>query len=250
MTCIYCTDRETLGRHHIACPARPTADEVAAGQLDSAQVDIPSLDLWRQGYDHAAAGHALTEGEPAPEFQLGWSRRASRETPPQLRPAVFLSLRALLERLRGLDLRTDTFGIQLATSLFYLNGDAAEVSRMVRYWAPFPRLRDPSPDEAQRAHAQHVLLTSTEEAARREAQIVLHGEPDDEIRLRVHEMLRAAEASGRLVWRRSRDINMDEVDALLQRHGFRPTGSNRWPGSHLFPAIIEAANGGHLLAAA
>lgn len=250
MMCIYCTDRETLGRHHIACPARPTAEEAASGQLDSAQVDIQGIALWRQGYDHAATGHALTELEPAPEFQLGWSRRMSRGTPPTLRPAMFLSLRGLLEHLRGLDLRTDTFGIQLATSLFSLDGDAAEASRMVRYWVPFPRLRDPSPDEAQRAHAQHVLLTSTDEAARREAHIVLRGEPDDEIRLRVHEMLRAAEASGRLVWCGNREVDFDEVDALLQQHGFRPTGSDRWPEPHLFPAIIEAANGGNLLAAA
>lgn len=252
MECIYCTDRETLDRHHIACPARPTADEAAAGQLDSAQVDIQGIALWRQGYDHAATGHALADHGPAPEFRLGWSRRVSRGAQPTLRPAMFLSLRALLERLRGQDLRTDSFGIQLAPSLFYLDGDAAEVSATVRYWPTFPHLRDPSDDQGTRLKAEFVLATSKDEAERAYAKVVLNGDPNDEIRMQVRELLRSAEATGRLTWRGDRGVDLNEVDAFLKQRGFAPT-QDHWHECDTmarFAAAIEVANGGKLLAAA
>jgi hypothetical protein len=250
MTCIYCAERELLGRHHIACPARPTPAEQGAGQLDSSRVDVAELAIWRRGHDDAATGH-INAGEAHPTYQLGWTMRVTRENPPQLRPAMFLSLQALLTRLRGKDLRTDTFGIQLANSLFCLDGDAAEASVVVRYWPAFPRLREPSTDERARADAEHVLRTSADEAARREAHIVLHGESDDEIRLRVHGMLRTAEAGGRLIWRGAHEVDPPEVDWLLERNGLQPTGSSRRdPELSEFAARIEIMNFGAVLAVA
>ena len=242
-TCAYCTDPETFGRHHSACPVRR--------DRGADVLSVPLLSMWLQGYDDAARGHIVPDADAA--YRLGWSMRASRETPPTLRPALFLSLTALLERLRGMDLRTDSFGIQLANSLFCLDGDAEFARATIRYWAAFPRLRDPSQDDAQRAKAEAVLLNpAASDADRREAYVVLHGEPDDAIRERVHEILRTAEESGWLVWRGNRAITPGEADALLERCGFRPTT----PYHHvvatttLFTAAVEAANGGSLLAAA
>lgn len=259
MTCDYCTSREALGKHHGACPARPTPEEVGAGQRDSSRLAVVDLAAWRQGYDDAARGKA-PKGDALPTYQLGWAIRVTRESA-QTRPALFLSLRALLERLRGRDRRTDSFGIQLASSLLYLDGDARLTEAVVRSWPSFPRLREASQDEERRMRARHVLTTSTDEAARREAATVLNGEPDDEARLWVKQYLRTAEASGRISWREDRDIDLAEVDALLEGNGFTATGlggvdllASTHPQApsqtQCIAAIIEAANGGNLLAAA
>ncbi|MBI4434930.1 hypothetical protein HY635_03935 [Candidatus Uhrbacteria bacterium] len=245
-TCTYCTNLETfkaLGRHHPACPIVRVEDDLV--------ISMPLLAEWRQGYDDAARGHIAPDADAT--YRLGWSMRASRETPPTLRPALFLSLTGLLEHLRGMNLRTDSYGIQLATSLFFLDGDAEFARATIRYWTAFPHLRDPSEDETQRAKAEAILVNPTaSDADRREALIVLNGEPDDAIRERVHDLLRTAEASGRLVWRGAREVTVDDVDTLLKRCGLRPTA----PYHHvvatttLFTAAVEAANGGALLAAA
>lgn len=239
MTCIYCTDLETLECHHAACPAR------------SGRVSIPALVEWRRGYDEAAIGHIDT-GEAHPTYQLGWSMRITRESPPQLRPAMFLSLRALLERLRGRDLRTDTFGIWLPSSLFYLDGDLGAAYAVARHWPAFPHLRDPSDNQGARLKAEFILATSRDEAERAYAKVILEGDPDDEIRAQVLTLLRGAEASGRLIWHGDRAVDLNEVDAFLARCSLAQTSAHR-PECNTMPrlaAAIEAANGDAVLAAA
>lgn len=260
MTCPYCTSRETFGKHHDACPARHTEEEVGAGRPDSSRIDTGALAIWRQGYDAAARGGAPID-DAHPTHRLGWAMRVTRDNPPALRPALFLSLRALLERLRGRELRTDSFGIQLASSFLFLDGDMPQAEAVVRGWGSFPRLREASQDEEKRARARQILATSTDEAARREAFIVLNGEPDDDIRTWVKGYLRAAEASGRLRWRGDRDVDLDEVDAFLERCGLPATGLGgvdlltsthpQAPSRTQFvAAIIEVANGGSLIGVA
>lgn len=169
-----------------------------------------------------------------------------------LRPAVFLSFRGLLERLRGRDLRTDTFGIQLATSFFELDGDPATAYDAARHWPAFPHLRDPSDNQGARLKAEFVLATSRDEAERAYAKIVLDGDPDDEIRVQIRTLLRSAEATGRLRWRGDRGVNLDEIDSFLVRFGLAPT-RDHWSECDTmarFTAAIEVANGGNLLAAA
>lgn len=241
-TCTYCTDLETLDRHHRACPI---------GAEDRIVVSLPLLAEWRRGHDDAAQGHIAPDADAT--YRLGWARRVSRENPPALRPALFLSLQTLLEHLRGRDLRTDSFGIQIAASLFYLDGDWTEAEVMIRYCPAFPRLRDPSKDDEARARAQRVLASAaSSDADRREALIVLNGESDDEIRLRMKGLLRAAETTGRLIWRGGREIDPTEVDAFLERSGYTATKTAGMvlEDPAIFAATIETANGGSLLAAA
>lgn len=218
-TCNYCVARALLGRHDKACPARPTAEETREGFLDGARLDVTDLASWRVGYDAAAMGRS-NPNDNDPGRRLGWAMRVTRDTPPALQPALFLSLRALLERLRGMDLRTDSFAIQLASSLLFLDGDMRLAEVVVRSWPDFPRLREASQDEEKRARAQQILATSTDEAARREASVVLHGEPDDDVRTRVKGLIRSADATGRLRWRGDREIDAAEVDAFLERSGY------------------------------
>jgi len=238
-TCTYCTDLEIFGRHHRACPIVRVDDGLV--------VSLPLLAEWRQGYDTAARGRIAPDAGAT--CRLGWTMRTTRETPPALRPALFLSLTALLEHLRGRNLRTDSFGIQLASSFFCLDGDMSQAEAVVRNWPSFPRLREPSMDGEQRERARHVLATSTDARARRDATVVLEGDPDDETRTWVKGFLRAAEESGRLVWRGDRDIGPDEVNALLERWGFTAIGMGL-ESPAILSAAIESANGGSLLAAA